>query len=103
MAWVISKEDKMTFEALHSLLKKERNRPAPPFLCNLYSCRRRRSLRPSCRPNRPRHGVITITGIGDHLRPEWPITITGTRTQSADSFPAAATRVHDVAIYSVAS
>jgi hypothetical protein len=24
--------------------------------------------------------VITITGIGDHLRPEWPITITGTRT-----------------------
>ena len=24
-------------------------------------------------------GVITITGIGDHLRPEWPITITGTR------------------------
>jgi hypothetical protein len=25
-------------------------------------------------------GVITITGIGDHLRPEWPITITGMRT-----------------------
>jgi len=25
-------------------------------------------------------GVITITGIGDHLRPEWPITITGTRS-----------------------
>ena len=24
--------------------------------------------------------MITITGIGDHLRPEWPITITGTRT-----------------------
>src|ERR1700737_2615205 len=24
-------------------------------------------------------GVITITGIGDHLRPEWPITITGMR------------------------
>src|SRR2546423_6570828 len=24
-------------------------------------------------------GVITITGIGDHLRPEWPITITGIR------------------------
>jgi hypothetical protein len=24
--------------------------------------------------------VITITGIGDHLRPEWPITITGMRT-----------------------
>src|SRR5438874_13383960 len=35
--------------------------------------------RPSRRPNRPHHGVITITGIGDHLRPEWPITITGTR------------------------
>src|SRR5689334_2959522 len=27
-------------------------------------------------------GVITITGIGDHLRPEWPITITGIRTPS---------------------
>jgi hypothetical protein len=26
-------------------------------------------------------GVITITGIGDHLRPEWPITITGMRIQ----------------------
>ncbi|HVD84835.1 MAG TPA: hypothetical protein VNC42_11465, partial [Bradyrhizobium sp.] len=25
--------------------------------------------------------MITITGIGDHLRPEWPITITGIRTQ----------------------
>jgi hypothetical protein len=25
-------------------------------------------------------GVITITDIGDHLRPEWPITITGMRT-----------------------
>src|SRR5438309_12052425 len=35
---------------------------------------------PHAAPNRPRHGVITITGIGDHLRPEWPITITGTRT-----------------------
>src|SRR6266699_694890 len=34
---------------------------------------------PHAAPNRPRHGVITITGIGDHLRPEWPITITGTR------------------------
>ena len=31
--------------------------------------------------HRPHHGVITITGIGDHLRPEWPITITGTRTK----------------------
>src|ERR1700758_5790825 len=35
----------------------------------------------SRRPNRPRHGVITITGIGDQLRPEWPITITGTRNR----------------------
>ena len=26
--------------------------------------------------------MITITGIGDHLRPEWPITITGTRKLS---------------------
>jgi hypothetical protein len=25
--------------------------------------------------------VITITGIGDHLRPEWPITITGMRSR----------------------
>src|SRR5437762_9335037 len=28
--------------------------------------------------------VITITGIGDHLRPEWPITITGIRTRYAE-------------------
>jgi hypothetical protein len=35
---------------------------------------------PHAEPNRPRHGVITITGIGDHLRLEWPITITGMRT-----------------------
>jgi hypothetical protein len=28
-------------------------------------------------------GVITITGIGDHLRPEWPITITGIRTMGS--------------------
>jgi len=41
--------------------------------------RRRSSLRPSRRPCRPRHGVITISGISDHLRPEWPITITGIR------------------------
>ena len=26
------------------------------------------------------NGVITITRISDHLRPEWPITITGMRT-----------------------
>src|SRR5205823_10384334 len=26
-------------------------------------------------------GVITITGTGDHLRPEWPITITGMRSR----------------------
>jgi len=25
--------------------------------------------------------VITITGIGDHLRPEWLIIFTGMRTQ----------------------
>src|SRR6267142_4669312 len=36
---------------------------------------------PHADPNRPRHGVITITGIGDHLRLEWPIKITGTRSQ----------------------
>ena len=29
---------------------------------------------------RPRHRVTTITGIRDHLRPEWLITITGIRT-----------------------
>src|SRR5438874_12211308 len=45
-------------------------------------------LRPSRRPNRPHRGVITITGIGDHLRPEWPITITGTRTQDHWPFEA---------------
>src|SRR5205085_4141542 len=32
---------------------------------------------------RPRHGVITITGISDHLRPEWLITITGIRNKRA--------------------
>jgi hypothetical protein len=32
--------------------------------------------------------VITITGIGDHLRPEWPITITGTRTGTLQQRPA---------------
>ena len=51
------------------------------LFCNLYWCRRRSLLRPSRRPCRPRHGVITITGIGDHLRLEWPITITGMRIQ----------------------
>jgi hypothetical protein len=30
-----------------------------------------------------RWNVITITGISDHLRLEWPITITGMRTQEA--------------------
>src|ERR1700730_14364405 len=29
--------------------------------------------------------VITITGISDHLRLEWPITITGMRSQGAPS------------------
>jgi hypothetical protein len=28
--------------------------------------------------------VITITGIGDHLRPEWPITFTGMRIVAGD-------------------
>src|SRR3974377_1036331 len=41
--------------------------------------RRRTSPPPSRRPNRPRHGLITITGMGDHLQLEWPITITGMR------------------------
>jgi hypothetical protein len=27
--------------------------------------------------------VIVITGTGDHLRPEWPITITGMRSEVA--------------------
>jgi hypothetical protein len=40
---------------------------------------------PHAEPNRPRHGVITITGIGDHLRLEWPITITGMRTQVSET------------------
>src|SRR3974377_71476 len=42
--------------------------------------RRRTSPPPSRRPNRPRHGLITITGMGDHLQLEWPITITGMRS-----------------------
>ena len=42
--------------------------------------RRRRSPRPSRRPPGPLDGVITITGIGDHFRLEWPITITGMRS-----------------------
>jgi len=29
--------------------------------------------------------VITITGIGDHLRPEWPITFTGIRSMKTSS------------------
>src|SRR5438270_7603036 len=40
-------------------------------------------------------GVITITGIGDHLRPEWPITITGIRTPGRR--PACAASDQDVA------
>jgi hypothetical protein len=35
----------------------------------------------------PHDGVIMITGIGDHLRPEWPITITGIRTAYPDPTP----------------
>jgi hypothetical protein len=30
--------------------------------------------------SQPVIGLITITGFGDHLRPEWPITFTGMRT-----------------------
>jgi hypothetical protein len=39
--------------------------------------------------------VITITGIGDHLRPEWPITITGMRNfdEIAEDIEAGATEV----------
>jgi hypothetical protein len=29
-------------------------------------------------------GVITITGIGDHLRPDWPITFTGMRSRAGE-------------------
>lgn len=29
--------------------------------------------------------VITITGIGDHLQPEWLITFTGMRSQAAET------------------
>jgi len=29
--------------------------------------------------------VITITGIGDHLQPEWLITFTGMRRQDPDA------------------
>jgi hypothetical protein len=29
------------------------------------------------RAARPAASLITITGMGDHLRPEWPITFTG--------------------------
>jgi hypothetical protein len=35
---------------------------------------------PSSRSAAQRVEMITITGIGDHLRPEWPITFTGIRT-----------------------
>ena len=34
---------------------------------------------PSSRSAAQRVEMITITGIGDHLRPEWPITFTGIR------------------------
>jgi hypothetical protein len=33
--------------------------------------------------------VITITGFGDHLRPEWPITFTGIRRRTANPWRAA--------------
>jgi hypothetical protein len=35
---------------------------------------------PSSRSAAQRAEMITITGIGDHLRPEWPITFTGIRS-----------------------
>ena len=31
------------------------------------------------------NSVITITGIGDHLQPEWLITFTGIRTWATDT------------------
>ena len=34
----------------------------------------------------PVNSVITITGIGDHLQPEWLITFTGIRTAGAQFF-----------------
>jgi hypothetical protein len=40
-----------------------------------------------------RSNVITITGIGDHLRPEWLITITGIRRRSPRSCAATALRL----------
>jgi hypothetical protein len=35
------------------------------------------------------NSVITITGIGDQLRPEWPITFTGIRRRTANPWRAA--------------
>ena len=40
---------------------------------------RRGALRPSRRAWRPVISVITITGFGNHLRPEWPITFINIR------------------------
>jgi hypothetical protein len=34
------------------------------------------------------NSVITITGIGDHLQPEWLITFTGIRNKLAAPAPA---------------
>ena len=42
---------------------------------------------PSSRSAAQRIEMITITGIGDHLRPEWPITFTGIRTDQAAVIP----------------
>jgi hypothetical protein len=36
---------------------------------------------PSSRATARRVELITITGIGDHLRPEWLITFTGIRSK----------------------
>jgi hypothetical protein len=38
---------------------------------------------PSRRASWPIISVITITGSGDQLRPEWPITFTGIRKPAA--------------------
>lgn len=40
---------------------------------------------PSSRATARRVELITITGIGDHLRPEWLITFTGIRTAEGGS------------------
>jgi hypothetical protein len=49
------------------------------FLCNLHpAAKTAATLTPAPGPH---DDVITITGMGDHFRPEWPNTITGVRSQ----------------------